>query len=125
MLIYDGDCGFCTRAAQWAHDHLKVRVQPWQSTDLVSLGLTQEQCESAVQWISPTEDSRSGGAAIAEALTHGPRAWPYLGATLSHRAVSPAVSIAYRYVAQHRGTISRLTRSRSLGNKITQNPQGH
>lgn len=111
MLLYDADCAFCTRAAFWAADHLKVAVQPWQSTDLDDVGLTQDECERAVQWVTAGQVARSGGAAVAEALTHGPRAWPYLGATLSLQPIAPFVEQIYQRVARHRGTISRLTRS--------------
>lgn len=108
MLIYDGDCGFCSKAAAWANENLKISVEPWQRAELSALGLTEEECRTAVQWSGVGEPPKAGGAAVAEALQHGPGAWPYLGATMSIPAFAPAIERAYRFVANRRGHLSRL-----------------
>ncbi|NDH76279.1 MAG: DUF393 domain-containing protein, partial [Actinobacteria bacterium] len=42
LLIFDGDCGFCTTSAGWIERRLPddVRVAPWQILDLEQYGLT-------------------------------------------------------------------------------------
>ena len=53
LLIYDGECGFCTRWARWAKVRLPshVRVEPWQVLELEALGLTRQEVEAAVCWL--------------------------------------------------------------------------
>jgi predicted DCC family thiol-disulfide oxidoreductase YuxK len=65
-LVYDGDCAFCTECVDWADRHLPLhpRVIAWQHADLDALGLTQEQCERAVQWVEPSGRVRSGAKAV-------------------------------------------------------------
>lgn len=110
MLIYDADCKFCSWAAAWVERHLKVAVQPWQKTDLAHVGLTVEECQRAVQWIDLNE-GQAGGAAVATALVHGPKAWPYVGATLLLPTVAPITEQMYSFVAGRRGQLSRLLRT--------------
>ena len=74
VLIFDGDCGFCTTCAQridkWFGGSLKV--EPYQFSDLAALGLSSEQTAAAVQWIAtPGAEARSGAAAIAALLVEG------------------------------------------------------
>jgi predicted DCC family thiol-disulfide oxidoreductase YuxK len=66
VLVYDGDCAFCTKCVDWADRHLPLRphVVAWQHVDLDALGLTQEQCEHALQWVEPSGRTRSGAEAV-------------------------------------------------------------
>ena len=40
-LVYDADCGFCTRSAELLQQRSDCAVRPWQSLDLAAVGLTQ------------------------------------------------------------------------------------
>lgn len=53
LLIYDGECGFCRRWAQWARVRLPshVRIEPWQVLELEALELTRQEVEAAVCWL--------------------------------------------------------------------------
>ena len=45
VLVFDGDCGFCTTSARVGQRWLGLAdVEPWQMIDLDELGLTDEQC---------------------------------------------------------------------------------
>lgn len=50
-LVFDGDCGFCTSAANFAaaKSRIGLQVVPWQRADLASLGLTESQASAKVQ----------------------------------------------------------------------------
>ena len=50
-LVFDGDCGFCTTAANFAaaKSRLDLQTVPWQRADLASLGLTVDQAKAKVQ----------------------------------------------------------------------------
>ena len=53
LLIFDGDCGFCTTSAGWIERRLPddVRVAPWQILDLEQYGLTESDVTSAAYWV--------------------------------------------------------------------------
>lgn len=106
VLVYDADCAFCTRSAEfarrWVDRRGRYAVQPWQSLDLRAVGLTPEQCEAAAQFVSDDGSVRSGHRAIAAALTHGAPPWRPLGWVLLAPGVSWLARRVYAWVADHR-----------------------
>lgn len=101
--IYDGDCGFCTRSAQWLERHGDCAITPWQALDLAALGLTEEQVSAAVQWQDASGSVTASGAdAIARALLTCGRPWRWIGRALTWRVVRPFAAIGYRLVARYR-----------------------
>jgi predicted DCC family thiol-disulfide oxidoreductase YuxK len=103
MLLFDGDCGFCTAAAgrlsRWSRGDLTV--EPWQQTDIAALSITPEQCAEAV-WFAEGPHRSSGGAAIADALGHCRQPWRAIGAVIGWRAIARLTEGAYRIVAANR-----------------------
>jgi len=80
VLIYDGDCSFCSSSARWISARLNGAQQAvaWQhlsTDDLEHLGLTLEDVRGAAWWIDPSRRHSRGHLAIAHALraAHG---WP-------------------------------------------------
>jgi predicted DCC family thiol-disulfide oxidoreductase YuxK len=73
LLVYDGDCSFCTAGARWIAPHWKtpVRAVPWQQLDareLDRLGLTLDGVRRAAWWIDESGRRSGGHLAIARAL---------------------------------------------------------
>jgi predicted DCC family thiol-disulfide oxidoreductase YuxK len=103
MLLFDGDCGFCSASAsrltRWSRGGLAV--EPWQLTDIGALGITPEQCMQAVLFVDGDHRS-SGGAAIADALGHCRQPWRAIGAVIGWRALAWLTEGAYRVVAANR-----------------------
>jgi len=103
VLVFDGDCGFCTwsasRLASWSRGDL-VTV-PWQRADLAALGLTEDQCAAAVQYVD-LRGSRSAGRAVAAALLQCRQPWRTAGVVMSAPVLAPLVERAYRTVAANR-----------------------
>ena len=103
VLVYDGDCGFCTSSARrllrWSEGSLEA--VPWQAADLDALGLTPQECESAVQLIGPSGRA-SAGAAVAAALLTCRQPYRAAGALLAWRPIRPLVERAYSLVAANR-----------------------
>jgi predicted DCC family thiol-disulfide oxidoreductase YuxK len=103
VLVYDGDCGFCTSCV-----HLLERIGPdaeivaWQLTDLASLGLTEEQAADAVQWVEVDGTARSGNEAIAGVLDSAGWVWRIAGRTLLLPGISWIAARAYRLIADNR-----------------------
>lgn len=103
MLVYDGDCGFCTTCV-----HLLERIGPdveivaWQLTDLAALGLTEGRAADAVQLVQVDGTLRSGHEAIAGVLGSAGRIWRIAGRALLLPLISWIAARAYRLVAGNR-----------------------
>jgi predicted DCC family thiol-disulfide oxidoreductase YuxK len=103
-LVFDGDCSFCSTSARLVRSMVgpSVRVIPFQRADLASLGLTLEQVEEAVWWVGADGRRARGHWAVAAALQASRGLWRSLGTVLNARAVAPAASRAYAWVARNR-----------------------
>jgi predicted DCC family thiol-disulfide oxidoreductase YuxK len=80
ILVFDGDCGFCTWSADWIRRRLPAGavVAPWQLLDLAAHGLTEADVTTAAYWIDA--DGRHRGAdGIARALEAAGRGWRMVG----------------------------------------------
>jgi predicted DCC family thiol-disulfide oxidoreductase YuxK len=103
-FVYDGDCAFCTSCARFIERRIPSRatVVPWQFADLGALGLTVEQCETAVQWVGVDSRVASGPDAIALLLRDAGRMWSPAGWLLQLPPARAVAWPAYRWVARHR-----------------------
>ena len=104
ILVFDGDCAFCTRSAGFITRRIKpsTDVQAWQSLDLDELGLTPEQCSTAVQWVSDAGETRAGAAAITAMLREAGSGWATLGSLGELPGVRYLAAATYRVVATNR-----------------------
>jgi predicted DCC family thiol-disulfide oxidoreductase YuxK len=106
VLIFDGECGFCTMSARWLHRWVvrggSTRVAPWQQLGLDELGITEDQCRAAVQWVGKDGQVASGHKAIAAVLRDGHLVWRPFGALLVAPGFSWLARRAYSWVAVHR-----------------------
>jgi predicted DCC family thiol-disulfide oxidoreductase YuxK len=80
LLVYDGDCSFCSSSARWLTARWRGPEQaiPWQhlsGAELERLGLSIDDVRRAVWWVDPAGGRSRGHLAIAQALraAHG---WP-------------------------------------------------
>ena len=57
VLIFDGDCGFCTSTANYvvAHSTAPITVVAWQLTDVTVFGLTEAQTAARVYFVTGGE----------------------------------------------------------------------
>ncbi len=103
VLVYDGDCGFCTSCV-----HLLERIGPdaeivaWQLTDLAELGLTEEQAADAVRLVQIDGTVRSGHEAVAAVLGSAGPIWRIAGRALLLPGISSIAARAYRLIADNR-----------------------
>jgi predicted DCC family thiol-disulfide oxidoreductase YuxK len=103
-LLFDGDCGFCTSSARWLERHAPsiAIVQPWQRADLDRIGVSEQACRDAVQWVD--EDRRSSGpVAFADYARTSTAGWRAIG-----RLVGTPIGLrlawpVYRWIARNRG----------------------
>ena len=104
VVIFDGDCGFCTTAVLWMQRTLPrvPATAPFQWTDLARYGLTEEQARARV-WFVSGERQYGGAAAVAAILRGQPnRALRVLGTLATVPPWSWAASAGYRLVARYR-----------------------
>lgn len=104
VLVYDGDCAFCTRSVRFIERRIRRHpdIVAWQGTDLAELGLTVDQCETAVQWVGIDGSIDSGHRAVARTLIHGRLPWSLIGRAILLPGVSHVASFVYRVVARNR-----------------------
>ncbi|GAA4861806.1 thiol-disulfide oxidoreductase DCC family protein [Saccharopolyspora cebuensis] len=103
LLVYDGDCGFCTRCVRWAERlPVRARIAAWQELDLAELGVQEARARHEVLWVEPTGRVLGGAAAVAALLRACRAPWPLLGHLLSAPLVRTAADLGYRWVAANR-----------------------
>lgn len=107
ILIYDGDCGFCTTSATWIAGKwvdATTQLTPWQFLTVSQFreyDLTPELAQQRVYW---HDDSGLYGAerAIARALRAARRPWSFLGAVIDVRPIRWIARPVYWLVARYR-----------------------
>lgn len=102
MVVYDGECPRCAKAAHWVTSRAPVTAVPWQEVgDLARLGLTRRQVDESVWWVEP-DGTHGGAAAVARALRAAGGPWRLLGWALDRPLLRPVAAAAYRVAARHR-----------------------
>ncbi|MEZ0068733.1 putative DCC family thiol-disulfide oxidoreductase YuxK [Streptacidiphilus sp. MAP12-20] len=112
VLVYDGDCAFCTSSLRTAERVLGTdgwASIPFQFADLDALGkftagaVTPERVEREIVWITPSGKAYGGAAAAARLLLRTQRLpWNVLGAVALLPGVRVAMAALYRLVAVNR-----------------------
>ncbi|MEY2959874.1 MAG: hypothetical protein RLZZ01_2442 [Actinomycetota bacterium] len=110
LLVFDGDCGFCTASARFAQRRLGLEhVEPWQSLDLDALGLDEAACSTAVQWVAIDGRVVAAERAVSAAMVHAGWPWRILGSVLVLPGVRAVSGFCYRWVARHRHRLPGAT----------------
>ncbi|KQV22828.1 MULTISPECIES: thiol-disulfide oxidoreductase DCC family protein [unclassified Kitasatospora] len=129
VLIFDGDCAFCSSCVQFAERYLRASLSsadweavPFQFADLAALDaraggaglISWERAEQEVLWLTPRGDVYGGAQAAARLLMRSGGAWAYLGALLTLAPVRPLAALGYRWVARNRHRLPGGTPACSL-----------
>jgi predicted DCC family thiol-disulfide oxidoreductase YuxK len=103
VFLYDGDCAFCSTCARFLERRIPnpASVQAWQFSDLDDLGVSQDECETAVQWIEGGKVT-AGPRAIADLLQSSTGVWKAAGHVAALPPVQWAARPVYRWVANNR-----------------------
>lgn len=117
MLIFDGDCGFCTQCANWIRKRLPehFRVVAWQDVELSVLGLSEAEVSTAVYWIDDAGQHHRGSVGVARCLTAMGKPWSMLGMALRVPPVSWVARGGYRLVANNRHRLPGATDACRIG----------
>ncbi|MFJ8752544.1 thiol-disulfide oxidoreductase DCC family protein [Streptomyces sp. NPDC102441] len=104
VLIYDGDCAFCTSSVLFAERRLRpsCEITPWQFAEMGSLGAARERAEYELLWITPSGLIHGGAQAVAKLLLNAGRGWAVLGALLTLPPLRWIAHGVYRLIANNR-----------------------
>jgi len=115
VLVYDGDCGFCTAAARWIEarwpEGADVAATSSQRLDpalAAAAGVAPEAFGDAAYWLEGTR-ARRGADAVAAALVASGGALGVLGRLLELAPVAMLAEPAYRVVARNRHRLPGAT----------------
>jgi predicted DCC family thiol-disulfide oxidoreductase YuxK len=110
MLVFDGECGFCTRTVGWLRllDRRRViETAPYQRPGVPErVGVSRERCAGSVQWRgadgSRAEGAEAVNAALAVALDTD---WPLR----LHRRTARLQQRVYQWVTENRYRLPGVT----------------
>ncbi|WP_084764507.1 thiol-disulfide oxidoreductase DCC family protein [Knoellia subterranea] len=119
VLIYDGDCGVCTKLSRFVTTSVRRRgadfaVSAYQDADLDALGLTPEQSDEALQWVAADGRISSAQDAVARVLLAGRAPFKPLGAVILVPGINALAGVVYRWVARNRHRLPGGTPACSL-----------
>jgi len=114
LLIYDGDCAFCTRSAEWiaARWTTAATAGAWQQLGagrLSALGLSVDDVQRAAFWIDTDRRTFRGHRAVARALECGTTTDRLIGHVLLIPPVSWLARPGYWLVARYRHRLPGAT----------------
>ena len=108
VLVFDGDCGFCTSAVNWLERTLPrtPTAVPYQWADLEAIGLTMQEAAERVWFVTTDREGghQYGGHLAVAAVLRGQPAirWKFIGYLLITFPFSLVASIGYALIARYR-----------------------
>lgn len=109
VLLYDGDCGFCTQLVAKATARLDADVDylPFQTAPLTTYGVSSAEARHSLHWVSVEGRIGHGSEAAARLLVSSGGAWALLGHLLLAPPFSFVAAGVYWLVARFRGHLPR------------------
>lgn len=108
LLIFDGDCAFCTLSASWLAERLhrkdgrNAQLVAWQFLDLAALGTSRQRAQQEALWIA-TDGTISGGAdAFAAWLRFRGGFYGLAGSAMPLPGIRQLAAAVYRLIARNR-----------------------
>jgi predicted DCC family thiol-disulfide oxidoreductase YuxK len=104
VLLYDGDCAFCSSSVRVLRARVDPPVDffPWQQVRLADYRVTEDQVRREVRWIG-TDGSAAGGApAVSAVLRSRGGGWRLVGGLMRVPVVRQLAAVAYRIIAINR-----------------------
>ena len=114
ILIYDGDCGFCTSVAMGISDRWRVpaKATSWQDLGgdgLAELGLSAADGQKSAWWVDSDGRLFEGHLAVAKSLIAAQGWRGAVGKMILIPPVSGVAAAGYRIVARYRHRLPRST----------------
>lgn len=112
-LIYDGDCGFCTKSAMFGKERLKkdVEILPWQSIeDLSVYGIDQTDVQQRAYFVDNDDLVFGGASGVLRFAKNMKFPWPIIARLLLLPGIAFFSELVYRFVARNRHVMPGSTR---------------
>lgn len=109
VLVYDGDCAFCSRYVRWLQrGRHPIRVTSFQESwpQLDEIGLTIDDVQRSAWWLDG-EAKASGASAISSALIAVGGVRAAAGRLIGSRLLKPVSERVYAVVARNRHQLAR------------------
>jgi predicted DCC family thiol-disulfide oxidoreductase YuxK len=107
LLIFDGDCAFCTTTVTRLRSLLPIfpRAEPSQWLDIDALGLSHEDVTKYV-WLVTSRRQFAGHLALSALLRMQPSVgWRFVGHLMATPPFSWAAALGYQFVARNRSRL--------------------
>jgi len=116
LLIFDGDCGFCTSTARKFGDFAgpAADVEAWQFLDLDEHGVTQAQVSEAVYWVQDGVAHR-GADGFAKALQVCKQPAAFVGKVMALPPIIWVARAVYPLIAKYRYRLPGGTAACKIG----------
>ena len=103
VLIFDGDCGFCTRSVNvFKRLPVDAEVTAYQFADLEAYGTTEERASHEVLWVDHSGRIHGGAQAIARLLLSAGGIYAVAGMLMRTPPLRWIAAGVYRLVANNR-----------------------
>ena len=108
LLIFDGDCAFCTSSASWLAGRLRrkdgrnAQLVAWQFLDLAALGTSPQRAQQEALWIATDGTISGGAAAFAAWLGFRGGLYGLAGSAMSLPGIRQLAAAVYRLIAKNR-----------------------
>ncbi len=114
LVIFDGNCGFCTAASSELETLDKedaLKFVPFQDPSVQrGLNLPKSNQLDYMFFVDQHGQIYKGAKAVFEAMKRLPGFWGAVGQVFSHRVFMPISELIYGFIARKRFLISRLLR---------------
>lgn len=110
LVIFDGDCGICTKTAEWIEKKdkkNKLIVKPFQILDLGKYGLDLEKVRMSVYFIKDGQKFNKARA-VYEIFKQLPGFWGFFGFVTSNALIAGISDPFYKLIAKNRTKVSRM-----------------
>ncbi|MER5644906.1 DCC1-like thiol-disulfide oxidoreductase family protein [Streptosporangium sp. NPDC002524] len=116
LLVFDGDCGFCLKSLAWLRRRVAFwpETVSWQAADLDELGLTEETCAKAIQWIDEGEPPVGGALAFAALFRYQSGPIRHVGTAMRLAPLRCVAQVCYRLTARNRHRLPGATAACSI-----------
>lgn len=109
VLLFDGDCGFCTASATWLEARLGPfdgntwpLVRPWNPDDEQRYGITPTEADLEIHWVGASGGVLGGADAVLAYARTGGGGWLWLARLLSLPGAVQLTRAGYRLIARNR-----------------------
>lgn len=106
ILLYDADCGFCTRVAGYlSRAGLRAAIAPLQSHDLAAVGVDVQRAKLEIPFVAQHGYVSYGAAAIADVLRTGNGVSRLAAKLLDAWPIRHLAAGSYRIIARYRSRL--------------------